>query len=249
MTEQFVGRVALVTGGSRGVGRAIALRLAAAGATVVITYKGRHDAAAEVVNRIQEQGGQAMMLVADVGNSTEAEQAVSDALAQYGRLDILVNNAGITRDKLLMRMKEEDFDAVIQTNLKGAFTMMKTVSRSMMKQRSGRIINVTSVVGVIGNAGQVNYAASKAGIIGMTKSAARELASRNITVNAVAPGFIETDMTAGIPEDAKQALQSQIPLGRFGAPDDVAEAVYFLASDAAGYITGHILHIDGGMAM
>ena len=242
-------KTALVTGASRGIGRAAALELAKAGAKVAVNFAGNRAAAEEVVSLIEAAGGQAMLVQADVGNATDVEAMVKTIVERFGKIDILVNNAGITRDNLIMRMKEEDWDAVIHTNLKGIFNCTKAVSKLMMKQRYGRIINMASVVGVMGNAGQANYAAAKAGVIGFTKSMAKELASRNITVNAVAPGYISTDMTASLPEQAKLDLQSQIPLQRLGTPEDVASAVLFLVSPGADYITGQTLHVDGGMVM
>ncbi|MGD8190164.1 3-oxoacyl-[acyl-carrier-protein] reductase [Brevibacillus ginsengisoli] len=243
------GKVALVTGASRGIGRAIALRLAQAGANVVVNYAGSEGAAAETVAAIKELGREAIMVRANVGNADEVNNMFKEVLDQFGQIDILVNNAGITRDNLIMRMKEEEWDEVIDINLKGVFNCIKAATRPMMKQRSGSIINITSVVGVMGNAGQANYVAAKAGVIGLTKTTARELASRNITVNAVAPGFIETDMTAKLPEDVRSGLMSQIPLGKLGKADDIAQVVLFLASDAASYMTGQTLHVDGGMYM
>ncbi|MDF9295791.1 3-oxoacyl-[acyl-carrier-protein] reductase [Geobacillus stearothermophilus] len=243
------GKIALVTGASRGIGRAVALELARQGANVVVNYAGSEAKANEVVEMIHSLGREAIAVQADVAWAEEVERLVKTALDQFGRLDILVNNAGITRDNLLMRMKEEEWDAVINTNLKGVFLCTKAVTRPMMKQRGGRIINIASVVGVIGNPGQANYVAAKAGVIGLTKTAARELASRNITVNAVAPGFITTDMTEALSEELKGEMLKQIPLARFGEPDDVARVAAFLASDAAGYMTGQTLHVDGGMVM
>lgn len=243
------GNVAIVTGASRGIGRAVAFKLAEAGAKVVVNYAGNHAAAQEVEALIKNMGGEALLVQADVSNAEAVEAVVKQTMEAFGRIDILVNNAGITRDGLLMRMKEDDWDAVINTNLKGVFLCTKSVSRIMMKQRSGKIINLTSVVGVMGNAGQANYAAAKAGVIGFTKSMARELASRGITVNAIAPGYISTDMTAVLPEQVKTEFISKIPLGKLGSPDNVADAVSFLASDAAQYITGQTLHVDGGMVM
>lgn len=242
-------KVALVTGASRGIGRAIALELARAGADVVVNYAGSEQAAADVVAAIEALGRRAVKLRANVGAAAEAEELVKQALEAFGKVDILVNNAGITRDNLIMRMKEEEFDQVIQTNLKGVFNCLKAVTRPMMKQRYGRIINISSVVGVLGNAGQANYVAAKAGVIGLTKSAARELASRGITVNAVAPGYIVTDMTEQLPEEMKGKLMEQIPLARLGQPEDIAKAVRFLASDDASYMTGQTIHVDGGMVM
>jgi len=243
------GQVALVTGASRGIGREIALELARAGADVAVNYAGNEQAAEEVVREIQALGRRAVKVRADVGIAAEADRLVNEVLEAFGRLDILVNNAGVTRDNLLIRMKEEDFDAVIQTNLKGVFNCLKAAARPMMKQRYGRIINISSVVGSIGNVGQTNYASAKAGVIGLTKASARELASRGITVNAVAPGFITTDMTDKLSQETKEALLGQIPLARFGEPADVAKAVRFLASPDAAYITGQTLHVDGGMYM
>ena len=242
-------KTALVTGASRGIGRATAIELAKAGAKVAVNYAGNRAAAESVVAEIQAAGGQAFMVQADVGDAAAVDAMVKSVVEQFGSIDILVNNAGITRDNLIMRMKENDWDAVIHTNLKGIFNCTKVVSKLMMKQRYGRIVNMTSVVGVMGNAGQSNYAAAKAGVIGFTKSMAKELASRNITVNAVAPGYIATDMTADLPEQAKTDLQSQIPLQRLGNPADVASAVLFLVSPGADYITGQTLHVDGGMVM
>ena len=244
MAEQNKKKVAVVTGASRGIGRAIALELAFRGAAVVINYNGSEERAKEVQKEIEQKGGEAMIMQWNV-----AESAVKDIVKTYGSIDILVNNAGITKDGLLMGMSEEDFDKVIDVNLKGSFNMMRFVSRQMLRQRSGHIISMASVVGIAGNAGQANYAASKAGIIGMTKSAARELASRGITVNAVAPGFIETEMTAVLSEEVKKASAAQIPLGHFGKPEDIAKTVAFLASDDAAYITGQVIQVDGGMVI
>jgi len=243
------GKVALVTGGSRGIGRAITLELAKSGAKVVVNYAGNVNAANEVCESVIAAGGEAVAIQADVSDANSVETMVKQIIEKYGRIDILVNNAGITRDNVLMRMKEEDWDAVINTNLKGIFNCTKLISRIMMKQKAGRIINMTSVVGIIGNAGQSNYSAAKAGVIGFTKSMAKELASRGITVNAIAPGFINTDMTAVLSEQVKADLAVQIPLGRLGAPEDVAAAVVFLVSNAANYITGQTIHVDGGMVM
>lgn len=242
-------RTALVTGGSRGIGRAIALELAKQGADVVINYASSAEAAEGVVAEIEALGRKAKAIQGDVGSSKASETLVKEATEFLGRIDILVNNAGITRDGLLMRMKEEDFSAVVDTNLKSAFLLSKLVCRGMMKQKWGRIIHISSVVGQMGNAGQINYVASKAGLIGMTKSMARELASKNILVNAVAPGFIESDMTARLTAEVRDAMLGQIPLGSFGTPEDVAGAVAFLASDLARYITGAVLPVNGGMYM
>ena len=242
-------KTALVTGASRGIGRATALELAKAGAKVALNFAGNRAAAEEVAALIEAAGGEALLVQADVGDPAAVETMIKSVVARFGKIDILVNNAGITRDNLIMRMKEEDWDAVIHTNLKGIFNCTKIVTKLMMKQRYGRIVNMTSVVGVMGNAGQSNYAAAKAGVIGFTKSMAKELASRNITVNAVAPGYISTDMTADLPDQAKADLQSQIPLQRLGNPADVASAVLFLVSPGADYITGQTLHVDGGMVM
>jgi len=243
------GKVALVTGGSRGIGRAVTLELAKSGAKVVVNYAGNVNAANEVCETIIAAGGEAIAIQADVADANSVESMVKLIIEKYGHIDILVNNAGITRDNLLMRMKEEDWDAVMNTNLKGIFNCTKLVSRYMMKQKSGKIINMTSVVGIIGNAGQSNYSAAKAGVIGFTKSMAKELASRGITVNAIAPGFISTDMTSVLSDQVKSDLAAQIPLGRLGSPEDVAAAVGFLVSSAANYITGQTLHVDGGMVM
>ena len=243
------GKVALITGASRGIGRAVAIKLAGAGARVIINYAGNLAAAQEVEQTIKAAGGDAVIMQGDVANADVVDAMVKQITDNFGRIDILVNNAGITRDTLLMRMKEEDWDAVINTNLKGVFHCTKAVSRVMMKQKSGKIINMSSVVGVTGNAGQANYAAAKAGVIGFTKSMAKELASRGITVNAVAPGFIATDMTAVLSEQVKAELIARIPLGRLGATEDISAAVLFLVSEAANYITGQTLNVDGGMVM
>ncbi len=243
------GKIAVVTGASRGIGRAIAEKLASMGAFVVINYNGSKDRAEEVRQEIEAAGGAAAIYQCDVSDYEKCGTFIQDVINEHGRIDILVNNAGVTRDGLLMKMTEEAFDQVINTNLKGAFNTMRFVSRQMLKQRSGRIVNMSSVVGVTGNAGQANYAASKAGIIGLTKSAARELAPKGITVNAIAPGFIETDMTGVLPEKVKEATVAQIPLGRFGKPEQIAAAAAFLSSEDAGYITGQVLHVDGGMVM
>jgi 3-oxoacyl-[acyl-carrier protein] reductase len=243
------GKAALVTGASRGIGRAIAIALAEAGADVAVNYAGSEQAAEETVRRIEELGRRAFKVKADVSSSAQAEEMVKQVIDRFGKIDILVNNAGITRDNLLMRMKEEEFDEVIATNLKGVFNCIKAVSRPMMKQRSGKIINISSVVGVLGNAGQANYVAAKAGVIGLTKTAAKELAPRNISVNAVAPGFIESDMTAKLPEELREQYLRAIPMARLGQPEEVARVVRFLASDDSAYMTGQTLHVDGGMYM
>ncbi|OXM15956.1 3-oxoacyl-[acyl-carrier-protein] reductase [Paenibacillus herberti] len=249
MFADLTGKTALVTGASRGIGRAIAVALAEAGADVAVNYSGSEAAAAETAAAVEALGRKALILKGDVGKSADFDGLVKSVLEAWGKVDILVNNAGITRDNLIMRMKEEEFDQVIETNLKGVFNGIKAVSRPMMKQRFGRIINISSVVGALGNPGQANYVAAKAGVIGLTKSSARELSSRGITVNCVAPGFIETDMTGKLPEEARQALLGGIPLARLGKPEDIAAAVRFLASDAAGYMTGQTVHVDGGMYM
>lgn len=243
------GKIAVVTGASRGIGKAIAEKLASLGAKVVINYNGSEERAKEVKTQIEEKGGKADIYQCNVADYEACQTFIEDVIKTEGRIDILVNNAGITKDGLLMKMSEEDFDKVIDTNLKGTFHTIRFATRCMLKQRSGRIINMASVVGVTGNAGQANYAASKAGVIGLTKATAREVASRGITVNAVAPGFIETDMTAVLSDKVKEASVSQIPLGRFGEAEEVAAAVAFLASDDAAYITGQVLHVDGGMVI
>lgn len=243
------GKIALVTGASRGIGRQIALTLGAKGASVIVNYNGSAAKAEEVVKEIEAAGGKAEAIQCNVSDFESCGAMMADIMARYGRLDILVNNAGITRDNLLMKMSEEDFDAVISTNLKGVFNCIKHISRQMIKQKAGRIINISSVSGVLGNAGQANYCAAKAGVIGLTKSAARELASRGITVNAVAPGFIKTEMTDVLSESIKAGLAEQIPMKKFGETEDIAAAVAFLASEEAKYITGQVLSIDGGMAM
>lgn len=243
------GKVALVTGASRGIGRAIAITLAKAGAAVVVNYAGNVAAAKEVEQIIVSAGAKVMLVQADVADSESVDAMIQQTMAEFGRIDILINNAGITRDGLLMRMKESDWNAVIQTNLTGVFYCTKAVSKIMMKQRIGRVINMTSVVGLTGNAGQANYAAAKAGVIGFSKSMAKELASRGITVNLVAPGFIQTDMTAVLSDKIKEDMVENIPLARMGTPEDVAQAVLFLASDNASYITGQTINVDGGMVM
>lgn len=245
----LTGQVALVTGASRGIGRAIAVSLAQAGADVAVNYAGNEQAAQETAEAVRAAGRQAVLLKADVGVAEQADSLIKQVIEQFGKIDILVNNAGITRDNLMMRMKEEEFDQVINTNLKGVFNCMKAVTRPMMKQRYGRIINISSVVGAVGNPGQVNYVAAKAGVIGMTKSAAKELASRGITVNCVAPGFIATEMTDQLSEETREQLLQSIPLGRLGQPEDIARIVRVLASEDAAYMTGQTIHVDGGMYM
>ncbi|WP_338786635.1 3-oxoacyl-[acyl-carrier-protein] reductase [Metabacillus sp. FJAT-53654] len=242
-------KVALVTGASRGIGKAIALELAKNGASVAVNYAGSEAKANEVVDEIKANGGNAFAIKADVSNTEDVQNMIKEVISQFGQLDILVNNAGITRDNLLMRMKDAEWDDVINTNLKGVFLCTKGVTRQMMKQRSGRIINITSVVGVSGNAGQANYVAAKAGVIGLTKTTAKELASRNITVNAVAPGFITTDMTDELSEEMKAEMLKQIPLAKLGEPSDIANIVTFLASEKSKYITGQTMHVNGGMVM
>ncbi|HAM79358.1 3-oxoacyl-[acyl-carrier-protein] reductase [Ornithinibacillus bavariensis] len=242
-------KTAIVTGGSRGIGKAIAIELAKNGANVVVNYAGNEARAQEVVEEIIGLGVQAIKVQADVANEAQVKELMQTTIDTFGSIDILVNNAGITRDNLLMRMKETEFDQVINTNLKGVFICTKAVTRQMMKQRSGRIINVASIVGVSGNPGQANYVAAKAGVIGLTKTTAKELASRNIIVNAVAPGFISTDMTDELTDEQKSGMLELIPLARFGQPEDVAKVIRFLASDDASYITGQTIHIDGGMVM
>lgn len=245
----FEGKVALVTGAGKGIGKEIALELARGGAKCVINYASSAAGAESVAEEIRAMGSEAMTYKCDVSDADAVQKMLTDVMEQYGRIDILVNNAGITKDGLMLKMTEADFMAVLDINLKGAFNCMKAVTKPMMKQRYGRIINITSIVGIIGNAGQVNYAASKAGLIGMTKSAARELASRNITVNAVAPGFIETDMTDVLPDSVKEQLLAQIPMKKLGQTGDIANAVCFLADEKASYITGQVLQVNGGMAM
>ncbi|GEN86534.1 3-oxoacyl-[acyl-carrier-protein] reductase [Oceanobacillus sp. FSL W8-0428] len=243
------GQTAVVTGASRGIGRAIALELAKNGANIIVNYSGSEAKAEEVVGEIQDLGVKAVKIQANVADEESVKQLMKQAIKEFGSIDILVNNAGITKDNLLMRMKEDEFDQVIQTNLKGTFLCTKAVSRQMMKQKAGRIINVASIVGVSGNPGQANYVAAKAGVIGLTKTTAKELASRNILVNAVAPGFISTDMTDQLSEEQQESLLQLVPLERLGKPEDVARVVRFLASEDANYITGQTIHIDGGMVM
>ncbi len=243
------GKVALVTGSARGIGRSIAEAFSAEGAIVVVNDVGSDAGARETLAALTGAGGSGSVEMFDVSDAAAVDAGVKNILAAHGRIDILVNNAGITRDNLLLRMSEEEFDAVVRVNLKGTYLLTKTVTRHMMKQRSGKVVNISSVVGMMGNAGQSNYAAAKAGIIGFTKAAARELAPRNITVNAIAPGFIRTAMTAGLPEAVQKAFLAQIPLGRFAEPQEVAELALFLASDASSYITGQVIGLNGGMYM
>ncbi len=245
----LTGKITLVTGGGRGIGRAVSIMLASLGSKVIINYVNRPDAADATAKLIKADGGLAETIKFDVADAGQVQEAFGEIVKREGHLDILINNAGITRDGLMMKMKEEAWDAVLDTNLKGAFNCIKAVSRTMMKQRWGRIVNITSVIGFVGNAGQVNYAAAKAGLIGLTKSAAKELASRGITVNGVAPGYIETEMTSALPEDVTDKIKTGIPLGKLGRPEDVASAVAYLASDAADYVTGQVLHVNGGMYM
>jgi 3-oxoacyl-[acyl-carrier protein] reductase len=245
----FTDKIAIVTGSSRGIGRAIALRLAAGGSTVVVNYVGNEAAAKEVVDQITGNGGEAIAVQADVRQPAEAQALIDTAKQAYGRIDILVNNAGTTRDTLLMRMSEDDWDVVLDTNLKGTFNCIKAVSRQMMRQRSGRIVNITSVAGISGNAGQANYASAKAGLIGLTKTVAKELGGRGITCNAVAPGLVPTDLTASLPQDLVGLAIERTPLGRTGTAEDIAAAVAFLASDEASFVTGQILAVDGGLAI
>ncbi len=242
-------KIAVVTGAGRGIGRGIALALAREGAMVVVNYNGSKDRAEEVVRTIEEAGGKAAAIQCNISDFEAAKEFFANVVKEYGKIDILVNNAGITKDNLMMKMSEEEFQSVIQTNLAGTFHGVKFVTRPMMKQRQGRIINIASVSGVIGNMGQANYSASKAGVIGLTKAAAKELASRNITVNAVAPGFVATEMTDVLSDSVKEAAVATIPLGRFGEVEDIAETVVFLASDKAKYITGQVICVDGGIAM
>ncbi|GKU25705.1 3-oxoacyl-[acyl-carrier-protein] reductase [Clostridium folliculivorans] len=241
------GKTAVITGGSRGIGKAIAIKLAEMGANIVVNY--RSSSIDEVLTEIKAFGVNAIGVQCDISNSEDADKLIKTAFAEFGSVDILVNNAGITKDGLIMRMKDQDFDSVINTNLKGTFNTIRSASSIMMKQRSGKIVNLTSVVGITGNAGQANYAASKAGVIGLTKSVARELASRGITCNAVAPGFIETDMTGALSDKVKEATLNTIPLKKLGTTEDVANLVGFLASDLSNYITGQVINVDGGMVM
>ena len=243
------GKIALVTGAAKGIGRAIALALAADGATVVVNYNGSKERAEQVVEEIKALGADGMAYQCNVADTAATADMVKEVIKTYGKLDILVNNAGITRDNLIMKMSEEDFDAVIDANLKGCFNTIKAVSRQMLKQRAGRIINITSVSGILGNAGQANYAASKAGIIGLTKTTAKELASRGVTCNAIAPGFIQTAMTDVLSDKAKDAMLGAVPMKRMGQPEDIAKTALYLASDLSSYVTGEVIRVDGGMCM
>lgn len=247
--SKLAGKTAVITGASRGIGAEIARKFAAEGAKIVVNYSGSKEKAEAVVEEIQKNGGEAIAVKADVADSDAVKAMIDETMKAFGSVDILINNAGITRDNLMMRMKDDEWDDVINTNLKGVFVCTKAVTRQMMKQRSGRIVNIASIVGVMGNAGQANYVAAKAGVIGLTKTTARELASRGITANAVAPGFITTEMTDKLSDDIQQTMLGQIPLGRFGKPEEVAKAALFLASDEASYMTGQTLHLDGGMVM
>lgn len=246
---QLSGKVALVTGASRGIGRAIAQALAKQGADVLVNYNGSRERALEVVAEIEQNGGRAEAVGCDVADFTACGKLVEEVIVKYGHVDILVNNAGVTRDNLILRMTEEEYDKVLDTNLKGAFNTIRHLSRYFLKQRGGKIINISSVSGVMGNAGQPNYAASKAGLIGLTKSVARELAGKGICVNAVAPGYIATDMTDALPEKAREGLLQMIPMGKIGQPEDIAQMVVFLAGSCSDYITGQVIHVDGGMCM
>ena len=245
----LAGKIALVTGGGRGIGRAVALALAGEGAAVLVNYNGSRDRAQAVAAEIERNGGRAEAVGCDVSDFASCAKMVEDIIGRYGRVDILVNNAGVTRDNLILRMTEAEYDKVLDTNLKGAFNTIRHLSRYFLKQRCGKVINISSVSGVMGNAGQANYAASKAGLIGLTKSVARELAGKGVCVNAVAPGYILTDMTAALPEKAREGLMNMIPMGRAGRPEDVAGMVVFLAGSGSDYITGQVIHVDGGMAM
>lgn len=242
-------KTAIITGGSRGIGKAIALKLAKKGANIVVNYTSNSSKAEEVVNEIKKMGREAMAVKADVSNPDDVKNLIKETEKKFSSIDILINNAGITRDTLLIRMKEDDWDKVMSVNLKGTFLCTKLVGKKMMKQRSGNIVNIASVVGIIGNAGQANYSASKAGIIGFTKSTAKELSSRGINVNAVAPGFIETEMTKKLSEEVVENYAKNIPLGKMGKPEDVANVVSFLCSEEASYITGQVINVDGGMVM
>jgi 3-oxoacyl-[acyl-carrier protein] reductase len=247
--SELEGKVAIVTGAGRGIGREIALTLAKKGATVIVNYNGSKQAADEVVEKITQNGGSAEAVQCNVSDYNACADFTKSILDKYKKVDILVNNAGVTRDNLIMRMSEEDFDLVLDTNLKGAFNMIKHLSRSFIKQKAGKIINISSVSGILGNAGQANYSASKAGVIGLTKSVAREFASRGINVNAVAPGFVDTDMTKNMTDDAKSQINNMIPMGKMGTTKDIADLVLFLAGDNSNYITGQVICVDGGMAI
>jgi len=249
MSMKFTDKNVLVTGGTRGIGKAIVEQFAAAGANVAFTYRSSSDEANALVKQLESDGRKAKAFQADAADYAAAEAAVGEIVSEWGSIDIIVNNAGITRDNLMLRMSEDDFDAVVGTNLKSVFNYSKAAYRPMMRQRKGRIVNLSSVVGVMGNAGQTNYAASKAGIIGFSKSLAKELGARGVTVNVVAPGYVETDMTSTLSDAAREAMLGSVPAGRPASPDDIASAVLFLASDEASYITGHVLHVDGGLAM
>ena len=247
MDQTMEGKVAVVTGASRGIGKAIAVKLASKGATVVINYNGSRERAEEVKNEVESAGGKAVIIQCNVADFDACKEFIETVIKEQGRIDILVNNAGITKDGLIMKMKEEDFDSVLNVNLKGTFNTIRHSARQMLKQRSGKIINISSVSGILGNVGQANYAASKAGVIGLTKTMARELGSRGITVNAIAPGFVETEMTEVLSEEIRENACKQIILGRFGKPEDIANTAVFLASDKADYITGQVISVDGGM--
>ena len=247
MSQTMEGKVAVVTGASRGIGKAIAVKLASNGATVVINYNGSRERAEEVKNEVESAGGKAVIIQCNVADFDACKEFIETVIKEQGRIDILVNNAGITKDGLIMKMKEEDFDSVLNVNLKGTFNTIRHSARQMLKQRSGKIINISSVSGILGNVGQANYAASKAGVIGLTKTMARELGSRGITVNAIAPGFVDTEMTEVLSEEIRENACKQIILGRFGKPEDIANTAVFLASDKADYITGQVISVDGGM--
>ena len=247
MSQTMEGKVAVVTGASRGIGKAIAVKLASKGATVVINYNGSRERAEEVKNEVESAGGKAVIIQCNVADFDACKEFIETVIKEQGRIDILVNNAGITKDGLIMKMKEEDFDSVLNVNLKGTFNTIRHSARQMLKQRCGKIINISSVSGILGNVGQANYAASKAGVIGLTKTMARELGSRGITVNAIAPGFVDTEMTEVLSEEIRENACKQIILGRFGKPEDIANTAVFLASDKADYITGQVISVDGGM--